>query len=131
MFFTGKIRTMPPRLLADDGRNVVIRPLCYSAESDIAEFARSAAFPIIPCDLCGSQENLQRKRMKRFLDEFEREHPRVRSNLLGAMGNVMPEHLLDPRLRGGPQVEQRGPDPWIDEDHGCGPAAAVPIALGT
>src|SRR5438105_5226259 len=131
MFFTGKTRTMPPRLRASDGRNVVIRPLCYSAKADIARFAKSARFPIIPYDLCGSQENLQRKRMKRFLDEFEREHPRVRSNLLGAMGNVMPEHLLDPRLRGGPQVEQRGPDPWIDEDHGCGPAAAVPIALGT
>jgi tRNA 2-thiocytidine biosynthesis protein TtcA len=119
MFFSGKTRTMPPRLRADDGRNVVIRPLCYAAEKDIAAFAESARFPIIPCDLCGSQENLMRKRMKRMLDELERDHPRVRANLLGAMGNVMPQHLLDPRLHGGPQIEQSGPDPWIDEDDGC------------
>jgi tRNA 2-thiocytidine biosynthesis protein TtcA len=117
MFFTGKTRTMPPRLRANDGRNVVIRPLCYSAEAEIAQFAESAAFPIIPCDLCGSQENLQRKRMKKFLNEFERDHPRVRSSLLAAMGNVMPAHLLDPRLQGGPTM---GSDPWIDEEDGCG-----------
>src|SRR5207302_6422615 len=75
MFFTGKTRTMPPRLRASDGRNVVIRPLCYSAEADIARFAESARFPIIPCDLCGAQQNVQRNRMQRFVNEFEREHP--------------------------------------------------------
>jgi tRNA 2-thiocytidine biosynthesis protein TtcA len=121
MFFAGKIRTMPPKLLADDGHNTVIRPLCYAAEIDIASFAKSAEFPIIPCDLCGSQENLQRKRMKRFLDEFAKDHPRVRASLLGAMGNVMPAHLLDARLSGGPE-QQAGRDPWIDEDD-CGEPA--------
>ncbi len=133
MFFAGKLRTMPPRLAANDGRNVVIRPLCYAAEADIARFAAQAAFPIIPCDLCGSQENLQRKRMKRFLDEFAKEHPLVRANLLGAMGNVMPQHLLDPRLSGGPAMGAAGSDPWIDEeDCGAHPAATAEqlVALG-
>jgi len=112
MLFSGKIRSMPPRLRSDDGENVVIRPLCSAAESDIAEFAREMKFPVIPCDLCGSQENLQRKRVKQMLAALERDHPGVRASLFGAMGNVMPAHLLDRRLLG----EQRGLDPWIDEE---------------
>jgi tRNA 2-thiocytidine biosynthesis protein TtcA len=119
MFFSGKIRSMPPKLHSDDGRNTVIRPLCYAAESDIAEFAREMAFPIIPCDLCGSQENLQRKRVKRLLDDLSREHPQIRASLFASMGNVMGEHLLDPRLL----PAQQGPDPWIDE--GCEPPPAL------
>src|SRR3989441_10383721 len=88
MLFTGKLRTMPPRLRSDDGRNVVVRPLCYAAESDIAAFAAEMKFPLIPCDLCGSQENLQRKRVKKLLAALERGHRPVRASILGAMGNV-------------------------------------------
>src|SRR5207237_107986 len=80
MLFSGKMRSMPPKLLSDDGKNTVIRPLCFASEADVAEFARSAAFPIIPCDLCGSQENLQRRRVKRFLSDLEQEHSGVRAS---------------------------------------------------
>jgi len=114
MLFAGKMRSMPPKLRSDDGRNTVIRPLCFASEADVAEFARSAAFPIIPCDLCGSQENLQRRRVKRLLSELEREHPGVRASLFASMGNVLPAHLLDARLY--PREAQSGPDPWIDGD---------------
>jgi tRNA 2-thiocytidine biosynthesis protein TtcA len=124
MLFTGKTRSMPPKLLSDDGQNTVIRPLCYAAESDIAAFAEAMKFPIIPCDLCGSQENLQRKRVKRLLTELESEHPGVRASLLAAMGNVMPAHLLDSRLH----EVARGPDPWIDGDERA-PAATTVVAL--
>ena len=111
MLFTGKMRSMPPRLRSDDGRNVVIRPLCLATEADIAAFAEERKFPIIPCDLCGSQQHLQRVRVKALLTQLETEHPGVRASLLAAMGNVMPEHLLDRRR----VREERGPDPWIDE----------------
>lgn len=136
MLFAGKTRSMPPRLRSDDGRNVVVRPLCYAAEADIAAFARSAAFPIIPCDLCGSQENLMRKRVKTLLTSLEGEHPGVRASLFAAMGNVMPEHLLDARLRGAAEASVRGPDPWIDEGEddpaqACGAPAPPLAALGT
>lgn len=97
-FFAGATATMPPKLHSDDGRNVVIRPLVYAPEADIAAFAQAMAFPIIPCDLCGSQENLQRQRMKRLVDDLSKEIPNVRSSLLKAMANLHPSHLLDPRL---------------------------------
>lgn len=98
LFFAGSIKAMPPLLRSDDGRNTVIRPLCYAPEKVIAEFARLKRFPIIPCDLCGSQEDLQRKKMKRLVDELGRDIPNVRNSLLAAMGNVRPTHLLDRAL---------------------------------
>ena len=125
MLFTGKTRSMPPLLRSNDGRNTVIRPLCYAAEADIAAFAEAMRFPIIPCDLCGSQENLQRTRVKRWLDELSKDHPGVRRSLIGAMGNVMPEHLLDARLHAG----RSGSDPWIDEEDGCEAPAGGLVAL--
>src|SRR3954463_9285658 len=74
MLFAGKMRSMPPKLRSDDGRNVVVRPLCYAAEADIAEYAAQAGFPVVPCDLCGSQPDLMRRRVKAMLDELERDH---------------------------------------------------------
>jgi tRNA 2-thiocytidine biosynthesis protein TtcA len=99
LFFSGQTKAMPPRLRSDDGRHVVIRPLVYAAEPELAAFAEAKGFPIIPCDLCGSQEQLQRKRVKALLATLEAENPNVRRNLLAALGNVRPTHLLDRDLR--------------------------------
>ncbi|SDL98952.1 tRNA s(2)C-32 sulfurtransferase [Franzmannia pantelleriensis] len=98
MFFGGSLKAMPPKLLSDDGKNIVIRPLAYCREADIAEFARRMAFPIIPCNLCGSQPNLQRQVVKEMLAEWEAKHPGRLETMFKAVTNVAPSQLADREL---------------------------------
>src|SRR5574340_585728 len=98
LFHGGRLKTMPPKLVSDDRRHVVIRPLAYVRERDLARYADACAFPIIPCTLCGSQENLQRKQVAALLGEWERRHPGRIESIFNAMGDVIPTHLLDRRL---------------------------------
>jgi tRNA 2-thiocytidine biosynthesis protein TtcA len=98
LFHGGKLKAMAPKLRSDDGRHIVIRPLAYVAERDIARYATARGFPIIPCDLCGSQENLQRAQIKKMLATWESEHPGRSESLLTALRNVEPATLADARL---------------------------------
>ena len=97
MFYGGKLKSMPPKLVSDDGKHIVIRPLAYCKEKDLERYAQIKQFPIIPCDLCGSQPNLQRKVIKTMLEEWDQKFPGSRESMLKALQNVVPSHLADTR----------------------------------
>ncbi len=106
LLYSGQLKAMPPKLVSDDGRNTLIRPLATCDEVEVARLAELVDFPILPCDLCGSQENLQRKKVKQLIATLSDDNDKVRGNLFAALGNVKPSHLLDKRLR-----ERCGLDP--------------------
>ena len=95
LFYGGSLKAMPPKLVSDNGKHVVIRPMAYCEEKDLAAYAEEKQFPIIPCTLCGSQENLKRKEAKALLREWEKRHPGRVETVLNALGNIKPSHLLD------------------------------------
>ena len=111
LFFGGRLKAMPPKLVSDDGQHVVIRPLIDCREADIARFARAMRYPIIPCNLCGSQPNLQRQQAKAMLAEWERQHPERIASIATAMRNVVPSHLADARLFDFRAIERGDPVP--------------------
>ena len=113
LFFGAKMKAMPPKLATNDKQNIVIRPLAYCSEKDIAAYARQMGFPIIPCDLCGSQENLQRQKVKDMLNAWELEQPGRINNIFRAITNVEPSHLGDTSLYDFKNLSQARPD---DED---------------
>jgi tRNA 2-thiocytidine biosynthesis protein TtcA len=136
MFFGSRLKGMPPKLVSDDGRNVVIRPLAYVAETDLERWAAHRAFPIIPCTLCGSQDNLQRVQMRKMLREWERQYPGRLDNIATAMGNITLSHLMDRKLYPFTTLKPTGAvnpggDRAFDEDEDdCGPApGAVPVTI--
>ena len=133
MFFGSKMKGMPPKLVSDDGRNIVIRPLAYVAETDLERWAVHRQFPIIPCTLCGSQDNLQRVQVKKMIRDWERQYPGRIENMLTAMGNLVPSHLLDRNLYPFATLQTTGvPDPagdraFDEDDDPCGPPPASTI----
>ncbi|MEJ7138447.1 tRNA 2-thiocytidine(32) synthetase TtcA [Comamonadaceae bacterium SL12-8] len=129
MFFGARLKAMPPKLVSDDGRHVVIRPLAYVAEHDLQAWATHRAFPIIPCTLCGSQDNLQRVQIKAMVHEWEKRHPGRIDRIFSSLGQVVTTHLMDPRLQPFAELRATGvplPDGDIAfDDEPCAPAAGL------
>jgi tRNA 2-thiocytidine biosynthesis protein TtcA len=130
MFFGGKIKGMPAKLVSDDGKHMVIRPMAYVKEADTTRYAEVKGFPIIPCDLCGSQENLQRKQIKAMLREWEKKHPGRVENIYSSLSTVVPSHLMDHALYDFVNVKADGvPNPLgdiaFDEEPCSTPAPGV------
>jgi tRNA 2-thiocytidine biosynthesis protein TtcA len=131
LFHGGKLKTMPPKLVSDDGRHVVIRPLVYVRERDLARYAQASAFPLIPCTLCGSQENLQRKQVAALLREWEKRFPGRIESIFNALGNVAPTHLLDRTLNDFAAVHATGtPTPDGDRAFDADDAHQPPFVAG-
>ena len=118
ILYNGDIRSMPPKLLSDNKKHIVIRPLCYVQEKDIINFAKEQAFPIIPCNLCGSQENLMRKKVTRLIDQLAEDNPKVPSNMLHALQSLKPSQLMDQSMWNFKNLEQELilPHPTADEE---------------
>jgi tRNA 2-thiocytidine biosynthesis protein TtcA len=134
MFFGSRLKGMPPKLVSDDGKNIVIRPLAYVAETDLERWAAHRQFPIIPCTLCGSQQNLQRVQIKQMLREWDRKFPGRVDNMFTAMGNIVPSHLMDRNLYPFKTLQTTGVadrdgDRAFDEDDGCGAPTSACIRL--
>jgi tRNA 2-thiocytidine biosynthesis protein TtcA len=126
MFFGSRLKGMPPKLVSDDGRNVVIRPLAYVNEDDLVRWAAHREFPIIPCTLCGSQDNLQRVQIKQMIRQWEKQYPGRIENIFTAMANITPSHMMDRQLYPFTTIQASGrPEPGgdiaFDEDEQCGP----------
>ncbi len=119
MFFGGKLKAMPPKLLSDDGKNILIRPLAYCKEKDIAEFARLKGFPIIPCNLCGSQENLQRAAINEMLREWDVKYPHRLDSMFTAVQNVAPSQLADRELFDFVSLKTRPAEPEDEAKDSC------------
>jgi tRNA 2-thiocytidine biosynthesis protein TtcA len=133
MFFGSRLKGMPPKLVSDDGKNIVIRPLAYVPEVDLEAWARHRRFPIIPCTLCGSQDNLQRVQIRQMLREWDRRFPGRVDNMATALANVTPSHLMDRTLYPFETLQARGlPDPdgdrAFDDDETCAPT--LPAVTG-
>ncbi|MBA3624863.1 MAG: tRNA 2-thiocytidine(32) synthetase TtcA [Methylibium sp.] len=135
MFFGAKLKGMPPKLVSDDGKHVVIRPLAYVPEHDLAAWAAHRAFPIIPCTLCGNQENLQRKQIGQMLRDWQRQFPGRVENMATAMANVVPSHLQDRNLypfqglQATGRPDATGDKAFDEDDEGCAPAPSEATAI--
>ena len=125
LFYAGRLKAMPPKLLADDKRNIVIRPMAYCRETDIESYAVQKGFPIIPCNLCGSQDNLQRQVIKEMLQGWERQHPGRVETIFSALQRVSPSQLADQKLFDfiNLAIDRSGPLPTAREEESehCGP----------
>jgi tRNA 2-thiocytidine biosynthesis protein TtcA len=135
MFFGSKMKGMPPKLVSDDGKNIIIRPLAYVAETDIERWATHRQFPIIPCSLCGNQENLQRVQIKAMLRDWDKRFPGRIDNLFTAMGNIVPSHMMDRNLYPFTTLKTTGvADPAgdiaFDDDESCAPPTTAGAASG-
>lgn len=132
LFYSGQMKAMPPKLRSDDGRNTVIRPLAYCSEELIAEFSEKMKFPIIPCNLCGSQENAHRQQVKQLIAQLQKANHNVKGNMMAAIANIRPTHLFDPKLRElyGVDRIQAADESLLDEaDEGCGTGEEKPSGV--